>query len=46
MAIRDDVALFQAVKARLVKFAERQDGRTTDIEIETAIKQIALGIAS
>jgi type I restriction enzyme R subunit len=40
IAIRDDVALFQAVKARLVKFAERQDGRISDVEIETAIKQI------
>jgi type I restriction enzyme, R subunit len=40
IAIRDHVALFQAVKARLVKFVERQDGRISDIEIETAIRQI------
>ena len=41
MNIKDDIAFFQAVKARLVKF-EGPGGGTgkSDIEIETAIKQI------
>ena len=39
MEIKDDVALFQAVKARLVKFEGTGTGKS-DIEIETAIKQI------
>lgn len=41
MDIKDDIAFFQAVKARLVKF-ESPGGATdiSDIEIETAIKQI------
>jgi type I restriction enzyme R subunit len=39
MAIRDDVAFFQAVKARLLKF-EGSGGGRSDIEIETAIKQV------
>ncbi len=37
--IRDNVAFFQAIKARLVKF-EPRDGSKSDAEIETAIKQI------
>ncbi len=37
--IKDDIAFFQAVKARLVKF-ESTGGGKSDIEIETAIKQI------
>ncbi|HCZ36711.1 MAG TPA: DEAD/DEAH box helicase, partial [Cytophagales bacterium] len=40
IAIRDNVALFQAVKARLVKISDRNEGGRTDEEIETAIKQI------
>jgi type I restriction enzyme R subunit len=40
MAIRDDVALFQAIKARLVKISDRNEGGKSDEEIETAIKQI------
>ncbi len=40
MAIRDDVALFQALKSRLVKIAERNEDRDKDEKIETAIKQI------
>ncbi len=40
IAIRDHVALFQAIKARLVKIADRNEGGRTDEEIETAIKQI------
>jgi len=40
MAIRDDVALFQAIKARLVKISDRNEGGKTDEEMETAIKQI------
>ena len=40
MSIRDDVALFQAIKARLVKIADRNEGGKTDEEMETAIKQI------
>ena len=39
MEIKDDVAFFQAVKARLVKFEGTGTGKS-DIEIETAIKQI------
>jgi type I restriction enzyme R subunit len=39
MAIKDEVAFFQAVKARLVKFTDGGGGRS-DIDIETAIKQI------
>lgn len=40
MAIRDDVALFQAIKSRLVKISDRNEGGRTDEEMETAIKQI------
>ena len=41
MNIKDDIAFFQAVKARLVKFEETGSGAgKSDIEIETAIKQI------
>ena len=40
MAIRDDVALFQAIKTRLVKISDRNEGGKTDEEMETAIKQI------
>ena len=39
MKIAEDVAFFQAVKARLVKFEGTGSGRS-DVEIETAIKQI------
>lgn len=39
MRIKDDVAFFQAVKARLVKFEGTGTGKS-DKEIETAIKQI------
>jgi type I restriction enzyme, R subunit len=39
MDIRDDVALFQAIKTRLVKIADRNEGRS-DEDLETAIKQI------
>jgi type I restriction enzyme R subunit len=37
--VKDEVAFFQAVKARLVKFVGSGTGRS-DIDIETAIKQI------
>ncbi len=43
MEIKDDIAFFQAVKARLVKFdsdSYRTGTGKSDIEIETAIKQI------
>lgn len=40
MAIRDDVALFQAIKSRLVKISDRNEGGKTNEEMETAIKQI------
>jgi len=41
MHIKDDIAFFQAVKARLVKFEGTGSGTgKSDIEIETAIKQI------
>jgi type I restriction enzyme R subunit len=39
MEIKDDIAFFQAVKARLVKFEGTGTGKS-DIEIETTIKQI------
>ncbi len=39
LAITDEVAFFQAVKARLAKFIDSGGGRS-DIDIETAIKQI------
>ena len=39
LAVKDEVAFFQAVKARLVKFIGGSTGRP-DIDIETAIKQI------
>lgn len=40
MAIRDEVALFQAIKTRLVKISDRNEGGKTDEEMETAIRQI------
>ncbi len=39
MEIKDDIAFFQAVKVRLVKFEETGSGKS-DFEFETAIKQI------
>ncbi len=39
MEIKDEVAFFQAVRSRLVKFEGTGNGKS-DIEIETAIKQI------
>jgi type I restriction enzyme, R subunit len=39
MDIQDEVAFFQAVKSRLVKFEGTGTGKS-DIEVETAIKQI------
>lgn len=39
IAITEEVALFQAIKARLVKFEELGTGKTNK-EVETAIKQI------
>ena len=43
IAIRDNVALFQAIKARLVKISDNNEGGKSDEEIETAIKQIISG---
>jgi type I restriction enzyme, R subunit len=40
IAIRDNVALFQAIKARLVKISDKNESGKGDEEIETAIKQI------
>jgi len=40
MAIRDDVALFQAIKTRLVKISDRNESGKTNDEMDTAIKQI------
>ncbi|WP_069658583.1 type I restriction endonuclease subunit R [Arcticibacter eurypsychrophilus] len=40
MVIKDDVAFFQAVKARLVKFEGTGGSGKSDLEMETAIKQI------
>jgi len=39
MAIKDDVAFFQAVKSRLTKFDRSGNGKTNE-EMETAIKQV------
>jgi type I restriction enzyme R subunit len=39
MDVKDEVAFFQAVKARLCKFSERGTGHT-DEEIETTIRQV------
>ncbi|MEO0234534.1 MAG: type I restriction endonuclease subunit R [candidate division WOR-3 bacterium] len=39
MAVKDEIAFFQAVKARLAKFDKTGSGKT-DEEIETAIKQV------
>jgi type I restriction enzyme R subunit len=39
MAVKDEIAFFQAVKARLAKFDGTGSGRTSE-EIETAIRQI------
>ncbi len=35
-----DIAFFQAVKARLIKFTSAEGNGRTDLEIETAVKQI------
>jgi type I restriction enzyme R subunit len=42
MDVKDEIAFFQAVKARLVKFdsGSSQNGSKSDYEIETAIKQV------
>ena len=39
MAVKDEIAFFQAVKSRLTKFGSTGSGRT-DEEIETAIRQV------
>ncbi len=39
MAVKDEVAFYQAVKARLVKFDSTGTGKTSE-EIETAIRQV------
>jgi type I restriction enzyme R subunit len=39
MDVKDEVAFFQAVKARLAKFDATGEGRTND-EIETTIRQV------
>ena len=39
LSIKDEVAFFQAVKARLVKFTGTGEGKT-DVEIETVIRQV------
>ncbi|MCF8272971.1 MAG: type I restriction endonuclease subunit R [Flavobacteriaceae bacterium] len=43
-AIKDDVAFFQAVKARINKFTP--SGAKSDYEVDTAIKQIVDGVLS
>lgn len=40
IAIRDDVALFQAIKTRLVKISDSNEGGRSNEELNTAIKQI------
>ena len=39
LAIKEELGFFQAVKARLTKFESSESGKT-DVEIETAIRQI------
>ena len=39
MDVKDEISLFQAVKARLVKF-ESSSGGKTDEEVETTIRQV------
>jgi len=39
MAVKDEVAFFQAIKSRLLKFSSTGSGKSDD-EIETAIKQV------
>ncbi|KAB1065131.1 type I restriction endonuclease subunit R [Salibacter halophilus] len=40
LEVKDDVAFFQAVKARLVKFDAPTSGGRSDAEMESAIKQV------
>lgn len=40
MTIRDDVALFQAIRTSIVKISDRNESGKTNEEMETAIKQI------
>ena len=40
MKIKDEVAFFQAVRARLVKFTGGGSGEGGDVNVETAIKQL------
>jgi len=40
LEIRDEVGFFQAIKARLIKFDTGTSGGKSDIEIESAVKQI------
>jgi type I restriction enzyme R subunit len=40
MDARDEIAYFQAIKARIVKFDAQGGGGKSDAELETAIKQI------
>jgi len=40
MDARDEIAYFQAVKARIVKFDSQGGGGRSDAELETAIKQV------
>lgn len=40
MDVRDEIAYFQAVKARIVKFDSQGGGGRSDAELETAIKQV------
>ena len=39
MDVKDEVAFFQAVKARLAKFDSSGEGKTNE-EIETTIRQV------
>jgi type I restriction enzyme R subunit len=38
--VTEEVAFFQAVKARLVKFEATRSGGKSDVEVQTAIKQV------
>lgn len=40
MAVKEEVAFFQAVKARLAKFEGSGEGGKSDVELESAIRQI------
>ena len=43
MAVRDNIALFQALRTRLIKISERNESQRSGEFVDTAIKQIHIG---